>query len=113
MGAAAAIGLVGAHEITGFFLFDRGTVINFVWTPVGLGLVFITALGHRAWLEREHRDSVSALFGRYVSPQIATTLIERADRGQLDTEGELRKSPSSSPTSATLQPCPRSCRPTT
>ena len=91
VGAAAAIGLVGAHEIVGFFLFDRGTVINFVWTPVGLGLVFIAALGHRAWLEREHRDSVSALFGRYVSPQIATALIERADRGQLDTEGELRE----------------------
>jgi adenylate cyclase len=91
VGSALAVVLILGHEVVGFFLFDQGTVVNFVWAPVGLALVYVTGLGQRIWFEREHRREVNELFGRYVSPQIASAIIARADQGSLETEGEERE----------------------
>ncbi|HET9199932.1 MAG TPA: adenylate/guanylate cyclase domain-containing protein [Dehalococcoidia bacterium] len=91
VGTTLAVALILGHEVVGFFLFDQGTVVNFVWAPVGLALVYVTGLGQRIWFEREHRREVNELFGRYVSPQIASAIIARADQGSLETEGEERE----------------------
>jgi adenylate cyclase len=91
VGTTLAVALILGHEVVGFFLFDQGTVINFVWAPVGLALVYVSGLGQRIWFEREHRREVNDLFGRYVSPQIASAIIARADQGSLETEGEERE----------------------
>jgi class 3 adenylate cyclase/CHASE2 domain-containing sensor protein len=91
VGTVVTLAVVIGHEVVGFYLFDQGTVLNFVWAPLGLGLVYVSALAQRIWFEREHRREVNDLFGRYVSPQIASAIIDKADRGQLETGGELRE----------------------
>lgn len=80
-----------AYVVLGSFMFRQGRIINFVDPPVALWLSAVVALGYRAVSEMTAQREMQQLFGRYLSPQVAKELLDRADRGQLRLGGELRE----------------------
>jgi adenylate cyclase len=84
------VGIV-AYLVAGFLLFDRGLIINYLHPPLALIIVYVVSLAYRTLAERADRREMGALFGRYVSPQVADELVTRADAGELSLGGELRE----------------------
>ncbi len=71
-------------------LFDRGWVLAILTPVILIGLLYVVSLAHRITSETLARREMRDLFGRYISPQVAAELIEKADRGELRLGGELR-----------------------
>ena len=88
--ALVLVGII-AYMIVGFFLFDRGQIVNFLHPPLALLLVFVVTLVYRTLAEATDRRELRTLFGRYVSPQVAQELVSRADTGSLSLGGETRQ----------------------
>jgi len=89
-GLAATLGLAMAYALSTWALFDRGWVLPLLNPLILIVLLYAVGLAHRITSESTSRREVRELFGRYISPQVATELIERADRGELRLGGELR-----------------------
>lgn len=83
--------LVAAYLVIGVYMFRQGHILDFVDPPAALVLLTVVALAYRAVSERASQRELQELFGRYVSPQVASELVERADRGDLHLGGELRE----------------------
>ncbi|MDP2949639.1 MAG: adenylate/guanylate cyclase domain-containing protein, partial [Chloroflexota bacterium] len=90
-GLLLVLGLATVYVAAGAFLFGRGYIVNFVYPPAVLGLVFVVTLAYRTIAERTARRELRELFGRYVSPQVAEALVDQADREELQLGGELRE----------------------
>ena len=88
---AGVIGVIVVYVLVGNLLYNSGEVIDFVNPPVALAVATVSALAYREVAERSSRRETQDLFGRYVSPQVARELIERADHGDLALGGELRE----------------------
>lgn len=82
---------IAGYLVAGFLLFDRGQIVNFLHPPLALLLVYVVSLVYRTLAEMADRREVGALFGRYVSPQVAQELVSRADTGELSLGGEVRQ----------------------
>jgi adenylate cyclase len=89
-GLAATLGLGIAYALSVWSLFDRGWVLPVLNPLILVALLYVVSLAHRITSESVSRREVRELFGRYISPQVAAELIERADRGELRLGGELR-----------------------
>jgi adenylate cyclase len=89
-GLAATLGLGIAYALSVWTLFDRGWVLPLLNPLILVALLYVVSLAHRITSESTSRREVRELFGRYISPQVAAELIERADRGELRLGGELR-----------------------
>ena len=89
-GLAATLGLGIAYALSIWTLFDRGWVLPLLNPLALVALLYAVGLAHRITSESTSRREVRELFGRYISPQVAAELIERADRGELRLGGELR-----------------------
>jgi adenylate cyclase len=89
-GLAATLGLGIAYALSVWTLFDRGWVLPLLNPLILVVLLYVVSLAHRITSESISRREVRELFGRYISPQVAAELIERADRGELRLGGELR-----------------------
>ena len=89
-GLAATLGLGIAYALSVWTLFDRGWVLPLLNPLILVALLYVVGLAHRITSESTSRREVRELFGRYISPQVAAELIERADRGELRLGGELR-----------------------
>lgn len=85
------IGVIVVYVVIGNLMYNSGTVIDFVNPPVALTLAAVSALGYREVAQRASQRETQDLFGRYVSPQVARELINRADQGELQLGGELRE----------------------
>lgn len=90
-GLIAVTAVIAAYEVAGIILFGDGTIIDFVDPPAALLTASFVALAYRVVSERTAQREIQDLFGRYVSPQVANELIDRADRGRLALGGELRE----------------------
>jgi adenylate cyclase len=88
---AGVIGVIVVYVIIGNLLYNSGRVIDFVNPPVALAIASVSALAYREVAQRAGQRETQDLFGRYVSPQVARELIERADQGDLQLGGELRE----------------------
>jgi adenylate cyclase len=89
-GLSATLGLGIAYALSVWSLFDRGWVLPLLNPLILVALLYVASLAHRITSESISRREVRELFGRYISPQVAAELIERADRGELRLGGELR-----------------------
>ena len=89
-GLAVTLGLASAYALSSWTLFDRGWVLAMLNPLILVALLYVVSLAHRITSEAQARREVRELFGRYLSPQVAAELIERADRGELRLGGELR-----------------------
>lgn len=90
-GLVVVIAVISAYAAAGWILFDDGHIIDFADPPAALLVASFVAISYRAVSERTAQREMQDLFGRYVSPQVARELIERADRGRLALGGELRE----------------------
>lgn len=90
-GLATVTSFIVVYALFGVFMFSQGWIIEFVDPPVGLVIATVVALSYSVISERNTAREMQDLFGRYVSPQVAKELLERADRGQLRLGGELRE----------------------
>jgi adenylate cyclase len=90
-GLVVTLVLAGAYALSVWAAFDRGWVLAMLNPLVLVGLVFVVNLSHRVTSEAMARREVRELFGRYISPEVAAELVERADRGDLRMGGELRQ----------------------
>jgi adenylate cyclase len=85
-----------AYIVISFILFDFpvfGTahVLNLVYPPLLLALTFIASVVTMIFMEQADKRFVKDLFGRYVSPQVASQILNLADSGQLQLGGEQRE----------------------
>jgi len=90
-GLVVTLALAVAYALSVWTAFDRGWVLAMLNPLILVVLVFVVNLSHRVTSEAMARREVRELFGRYISPEVATELVERADRGDLRLGGELRQ----------------------
>ncbi|MGQ9571899.1 MAG: CHASE2 domain-containing protein [Dehalococcoidia bacterium] len=90
-GLVVTLALAAAYALSVWTAFDRGWVLAMLNPLILIGLAFVVNLSHRVASEAIARREVRDLFGRYISPEVAAELVERADRGDLRLGGELRQ----------------------
>lgn len=81
-------GLEGGLLLVTYWAFTSGFWIPFVPPALALGLSAIALTGYVAHQERNDRQIMMNLFGRYVSPKIAQTIWD--DREQLMDKGRVK-----------------------
>ena len=90
-GGLLTIVFLGAFIGAVFISFDRGYILDVIYAPTALALLFISVVICRITAERASRREVTSLFGKYVSPQVAGAIIQLADRDELALSGESRE----------------------
>jgi adenylate cyclase len=90
-GGLLTIVLLGAFIGAVFICFGKGYILDVIYAPIALALLFISIVICRITAERADRREVTGLFGKYVSPQVAGAIIELADRDKLALGGEKRE----------------------
>ena len=89
-GAGITIGLFVAYLILGFFAFDRGYILALFYPLLLLPVLYVSNVIYMVVSEQSDKRFVKQLFGRYISPQIAKEIVNRADTGELHLGGEQR-----------------------
>jgi adenylate cyclase len=84
-------GLFVAYLVAGFLAFDRGYSLNLFYPLLLLPVVYVSNIIYIVITEQRDKRFVKALFGRYISPQIAREIVRRADTGELRLGGEQRE----------------------
>ncbi|OGO07746.1 MAG: hypothetical protein A2Y92_03020 [Chloroflexi bacterium RBG_13_57_8] len=74
-----------------FLAFDGGLILNLVYPPLLLVVLFAGNIVTMIVLEQSEKRFVKDLFGRYVSPQVANQILSLADSGNLQLGGEQRE----------------------
>jgi len=83
--------LIIVYVVTAVFIFyNRGHIMNLIYPPIGLVLVYISSIICRITSEQVDRREVRDLFGKYVSPQVATEILRASDANSLSLGGEER-----------------------
>jgi adenylate cyclase len=90
-GAGITIGLFIAYLIGGFFAFDRGYILCLFYPLLLLPVLYVSNIIYMVISEQSDKRFVKELFGRYISPQIAREIVNRADTGELQLGGEQRE----------------------
>jgi adenylate cyclase len=73
-----------------FLVFDNGYIINILYPLMLLPLAYVANIFCVVSAEQSDRQLVRGLFGRYVSTQVATEILQMADSGKLELGGEQR-----------------------
>jgi adenylate cyclase len=89
-GAGITAGLFVAYLIGGFFAFDRGYILCLFYPLLLLPVLYVGNVVYMVVSEQSDKRFVKELFGRYISPQIAREIVNRADTGELQLGGEQR-----------------------
>jgi adenylate cyclase len=84
-------GLFVAYLVAGFLTFDRGYILDLFYPLMLLPVLYVSNIVYVVITEQSDKRFVKELFGRYISPQIATEIVSRADSGQLQLGGEQRE----------------------
>ena len=82
--------LVG-YVVAVFFAFDSGHIMNILYPLITLPLVYITIILCQVVSAQSDKGHIKALFGRYVSPQVAGEILNLADADQLRLAGGRRE----------------------
>jgi len=90
-GAGITVGLFVAYLIGGFFAFDRGYILCLFYPLLLLPVLYVSNVVYMVVSEQSDKRFVKELFGRYISPQIAKEIVNRADTGDLQLGGEQRE----------------------
>ncbi|MFO7996326.1 MAG: adenylate/guanylate cyclase domain-containing protein [Dehalococcoidia bacterium] len=90
-GAGITVGLFIACLIAAFIAFDRAYVLDLLYPLLLLPVIYVGSVLCMVVIEQSDKRFVKELFGRYISPQIATEIVSRADAGELRLGGEQRE----------------------
>ena len=86
--ALSAIFLCVIYFLASFYFFDQGLVLNMFYPPLSLAAVFIGTNLYVVTSERIEKQEIARTFGRYVSPSVATKILNTIDEGSLKLGGE-------------------------
>ncbi|MFC1925692.1 CHASE2 domain-containing protein [Chloroflexota bacterium] len=90
-GGLLAGGLFIAYIAIAVFLFyGQGYIMNFVYPPIVLPLIYVTSIIYRITAEQSDKRQVRDLFGKYVSPEVAGEIMRLSDSEGLQLGGEER-----------------------
>jgi adenylate cyclase len=89
-GGLLVSGLFAGYLVAVFLAFDNGYVMNVLYPLILLPIAYVTNVLCVVTAEQFDRQLVKDLFGRYVSPQVATEILALADVGKLELGGEER-----------------------
>jgi adenylate cyclase len=73
-----------------FLSFDNGYVLNVLYPATLIPIVYFANVFCIVVAEQSDKRLIKDLFGRYVSPQVATEILELTDAGRLELGGEQR-----------------------
>ncbi len=80
--------LIIIYVLTAFYFFDQGIVIDMLYTPMAVASVFVGMNLYNIVSERHEKGEIVKIFGKYVSPSIATKIFRATDEGSLKLGGE-------------------------
>jgi adenylate cyclase len=80
--------LVIIYFLTAFYYFDRGIIMDMLYPPLTIASVFVVVNLYNATSARLEKREITRTFGRYVSPSVATKILEAQDAGSLKLGGE-------------------------
>jgi adenylate cyclase len=90
-GTGIIVLLLLAFLITGSLLASNGRLINVFYPSFSLILLYMINIIYIAVREQTDKRFVKGLFGRYVSPQVASQIVVMANNGALALGGEERE----------------------
>ena len=91
-GGLLTIVLIVFYVIGAVFLFyNQGHIMNLIYPPIGLILVYISSIILRITSEQVDKREVRDLFGKYVSPQVAGEILRASDANSVSLGGEERQ----------------------
>jgi adenylate cyclase len=90
-GALLIFALFVVYVVVCFTYFDRGYILNMLYPLSLLIMLFIASIITMIVIEQSDKRFVTDLFGRYVSKQVASQILNMADSGELHLGGERKE----------------------
>ncbi len=78
---ASIVVLIIIVMYSGKLLYDKGIIISLVYLSVFLVTAYICTVGFNYITELSERKRVTAIFGRYVAPQVVAQILEKGEEG--------------------------------
>lgn len=89
-GTVLAVVLFVGYGLGVFFAFDSGYILNIFYPLISLPIMYVTAVITRVFAAQADQREINQLFGRYVSPQVASEILSLADSDKLKLGGARR-----------------------
>lgn len=80
--------LAAVYYLAAFYYFEQGLVLNMFYPPFALAAVFLGVNLFNVTEERIEKREIARTFGRYVSPSVATQILNTIDEGSLKLGGD-------------------------
>ena len=90
-GTVLTVVLFIGYGLAVFLAFDSGHILNIFYPLISLPIMFVTAVISRVFAAQADRRDINDLFGRYVSPQVASEILSLANADQLKLGGARRE----------------------
>jgi len=90
-GTVLAVVLFVGYGMGVFFAFDSGYILNIFYPLISLPIMYVTAVITRVFAAQADQREINQLFGRYVSPQVASEILSLANADQLKLGGARRE----------------------
>ena len=85
---AAAVVLGILYCLAAFFSFDHGAVLDMLYPPLALAGAFVGVSLYNITVARLEKKEIASTFGRYVSPAVASKVLEAVNEDALVLGGE-------------------------
>jgi adenylate cyclase len=89
-GTVLAVVLFVGYGLGVFFAFDSGYILNIFYPLISLPIMYVTTVISRVFAAQADQSEITQLFGRYVSPQVASEILSLADADRLRLGGSRR-----------------------
>jgi adenylate cyclase len=90
-GTVLTVVLFIGYGLAVFLAFDSGHILNIFYPLISLPIMYVTAVISRVFAAQADRRDINDLFGRYVSPQVASEILSLANADQLKLGGARRE----------------------
>lgn len=90
-GTVLTVVLFIGYGLAVFLAFDSGHILNIFYPLISLPVMYVTAVISRVFAAQADRRDINDLFGRYVSPQVASEILSLANADQLRLGGARRE----------------------
>jgi adenylate cyclase len=90
-GAVFIAGTISVYLVAVSIAFEHGYILNILYPLLTLATLFIGGICCQIVFVQKERNYIKALFGRYVSPEVAREIITLADNDKLKLGGEQRE----------------------
>lgn len=88
-GILLVIALILAYLFLAVFIYYwKSYIMNLIYPPIGLLLIYVASIICQIAAERRDKREVKDLFGKYVSPQVASEIMRLSDAEALKLGGE-------------------------